>query len=201
MLQGRQSVAVDSTDAFKEDGGFNAGVATQPPIRDKAAGLSASLARRKYVGGSFRMSSVPIRETPDDDTGHTQAAGGYDIDLALPPKLPQVPSATFHALQEWEGYVLEIGEEEFEARLIDLTAGATYEGEEATIPMQDVSDYDAKKLRVGAIFRWVIGYERTVGGSRRRVSQIVFRDLPAVTESDLRTGQEWAARILQSLNP
>ena len=201
MLQGGQSVAVDSTDAFEEDGGFKASVVTQTPIRDKAAALSASLARRKYVDGSFRMSSVPVRATPDDDTGHTQAADRYDIVLDLPPRPRQVPSATFHALQEWEGHVLDVGKEEFEARLIDLTAGGAYEGEEATIPRQDVSDHDAKKLRVGAIFRWVIGYERTAGGSRRRVSQIVFRDLPAVTESDLRTGQEWAANMSKSLNP
>lgn len=118
------------------------------------------------------------------------------------PRPPQVPCATFHALQEWEGHVLDVGKEEFGARLIDLTAGGTHEGEEATIPRQDVSDHDAKKLRVGAIFRcWVIGYERTAGGSRRRVSQIVFRDLPAVTESDLRAGREWTANMFKSLNP
>lgn len=203
MHQDGQSVTVDSTDAFEEDGGFKAGVVTQTPIRDKAAAIRAVLARRKYVGGSFRMSSVPVRATPDDDTGHTQAADSYDYDIVLdlPPRPPRVPSATFHALQEWEGHVLAVGKEEFEARLIDLTAGAAYEGEEATIPSQDVSDHDAKKLRVGAIFRWVIGYERTVGGNKRRVSQIVFRDLPAVTESDLRTGQEWAASMFKSLNP
>ena len=35
----------------------------------------------------------------------------------------RAPKATFHALQEWEGYVVEIGETDFVARLIDLTAG------------------------------------------------------------------------------
>ena len=200
MLQGGHSVALDNTDAFEEDGGSKAGMATQMPITDKAAGLSASLARRKYLSGSYPL-STPLRAMPDNDTGHTQDADRYDIDLNLPAKPRQVPSATFHALQEWEGYVLAVGREEFEARLIDLTAGATYEGEEATIPRQDVSDHDVKKLRDGAIFRWVIGYERTAGGSRRRVSQIVFRDLPAVTESDLRAGQEWAAKMFESLNP
>ena len=201
MQHARQAVAVDSTDAFEEDGGFKAGVVTQTPIRDKAAALSASLARRKYVSGSFRMGSVPVRATPDDDTRHTQAADRYDIVLDLPPQPRRVPSATFHALQEWEGYVLNIGEEDFEARLIDLTAGAMHEGEEATVPLQEISDHDAKKLCVGAIFRWVIGYEHTAGRNRRRVSQIVFRDLPGVTKSDLRDGEAWARSMFQSLNP
>jgi hypothetical protein len=201
MFYAGQSVAADSTDTFERDGGRKTDMETQAPVRDTAAAVSASLARRKYVSSSFRIGSAPVRAAPDDDTGHTQAADRYDLGLDLPPQPRRVPSATFHALQEWEGYVLNIGKEDFEARLIDLTAGATHEGEEATIPLLDVSDHDAKKLRVGAIFRWVIGYERTEGGSRRRVSQIVFRDLPAVTKSDLRDGEVWARDMFQSLNP
>lgn len=136
-----------------------------------------------------------------DDTGHPQTADGHAPILDLPPRARRVQSATFHALQEWEGYVLAIGKDDLEARLIDITAGGTYEGEEATIPLLEISAHDAKKLRVGSVFRWVIGYERTMGGNRRRVSQIVFRDLPAVTKSDLRDSEEWARNMFQSLNP
>lgn len=112
--------------------------------------------------------------------------------------LPQ-PAATFHALQEWEGYVLEIGETDFVARLVDLTAGSEQEEEEAVIPLVELSDEDSAKMRPGSIFRWVIGYERTVAGTKRRVSQIVFRDLPAITRVDLRDGETWALETIRSL--
>ena len=120
------------------------------------------------------------------------------VDFPQPLPLPQ-PAATFHALQEWEGYVLEIGETDFVARLVDLTAGSVQEEEEAVIPLVELSDEDFAKMRPGSIFRWVIGYERTVAGTKRRVSQIVFRDLPAITRMDLRDGETWALETIRSL--
>lgn len=100
-----------------------------------------------------------------------------------------------HALQEWEGYVIEIGENDFGARLVDLTANALQESEEATIPRAELSADDDIKMHIGSIFRWVIGYEYSEYGTKKRVSQIVFRDLPAVTEMDIRDGEAWAQRM------
>ena len=74
--------------------------------------------------------------------------------------------------------MLEINGDEFVAALVDLTANSSHEEEEAIIPLTEIADDDAAALRVGAIFRWVIGYERSRSGTKRRVSQIVFRDLP-----------------------
>ncbi len=110
------------------------------------------------------------------------------------------PSVTFHAIQEWEGYIIEIGKTDFVARLVDLTAGAMYEEEEARIPLVEISDDDAAGMQLGSIFRWVIGYERSATGTKKRVSQIVFRDLPVVTNSDLRDGEAWAGEIIRSLD-
>jgi hypothetical protein len=120
------------------------------------------------------------------------------VDFPQPLPLPQ-PATTFHALQEWEGYVLEIGETDFVARLVDLTAGPAQEEEEAVIPLVELSDEDAAKMCPGSIFRWVIGYERTLAGSKRRVSQIVFRDLPAITSRDFGDGETWALETIRSL--
>ena len=105
------------------------------------------------------------------------------------------------SLQEWEGYVVEINDEEFVARLIDLTAGHSHETEEADIPLAELSEHDARRMEVGSIFRWVIGYERSPAGTKRRVSQIVFRDLPRMTESDFRRGEVWAQEMAQWLDP
>ena len=111
------------------------------------------------------------------------------------------PAATLHALQEWEGYVVEMRETEFTARLTDLTAGDSHEKEEAVVPMAEISHHDAARMRVGSIFRWVIGYERSTAGTRKRVSRIVFRDLLAVTETDLRDGEAWARETIRSFEP
>ena len=105
------------------------------------------------------------------------------------------PTVTLHALQEWQGYVMEINETEFTARLLDVTANDPFEKEEADIPLTELSDADMAKIQIGSIFRWVIGYERSSAGTKKRVSQIVLRDLPAVTKTDLQAGDAWAHRV------
>lgn len=108
-----------------------------------------------------------------------------------------MPQVSFHLLQEWEGYVIEIGEGDLTVRLLDLTAGSSHEEEEAVIPLAEISENDLKRLRLGSIFRWVIGYERSASGTKRRVSQLVFRDLPVMTKQDIAEGEEWARRVAQ----
>ena len=120
----------------------------------------------------------------------------YTLNLTPPPRWP--PTATLRSLQEWEGYVLNFNDNYFEARLVDLTAGRAVETEEVQIPIEEISDDDQKKIRKGSIFRWVIGYECSISGTKRRVSQIVFRDLPAITKTDFKEGETWANRIANS---
>ena len=119
--------------------------------------------------------------------------------LSFPPRpSPDPLRATLHALQEWEGYVVEIDRDQFVAQLVDLTAGSTHEEEEAVIPLAEISECDAAAARVGSIFRWVIGYERSPAGTKKRVSQIVFRDLPRMTERDFREGRKWARETMRA---
>ena len=112
---------------------------------------------------------------------------------------------TMHPLQEWEGYILRRGKDDFAARLTDLTAESLASEprqgieEEATIPVSEVSDDDHERLYPGSVFRWVIGYERAASGTKRRISQIVFRNLPSLTEEDRTEGVEWANRVMQTL--
>ncbi len=102
--------------------------------------------------------------------------------------------------QEWEGYVVDIGLSEFVARLVDLTAGSSHEEEEAIIPLAQVSDGDAARLRLGGIFLWVIGRERSAAGSKDWISRIVFCDLPKVTKNDPQERNEWAINVLESFD-
>ena len=99
---------------------------------------------------------------------------------------------TLHPVQEWEGCVTEIHSDEFVADLLDLTAGHTVEAAEAVISKDELSPEDRSRLAIGSFFWWVVGYEATVDGARKHVSQIVFPDLPSMTEADLDRGRDWA---------
>ena len=114
--------------------------------------------------------------------------------MSLPLSEPvfSASDTNFVALQEWEGYVIAINDDDFEARLLDLTARAKREEEEATIPYSEISEKERSEMRLGSIFRWTIGYESAPSGTRRRISQIVFRDLPVVTQRDADEAWDWA---------
>ena len=158
------------------------------------------------VKATLRASTASVRDEGANAapqqlfTSHEQHPGARIVDLP-PAPTRAAPVASFHALQEWEGYVLDADTTHFVARLVDLTAGASQEGEEAVIPRTELSESDDVKMRIGSIFRWVIGYERSRAGTKRRVSQFVFRDLPAITQRDLREGEDWAQEMARSLNP
>ena len=92
-----------------------------------------------------------------------------------------------------------IRDKDFVVRLLDLISGSTNE-EEADIPLAEISGQDSAKLRQGSVFRWVIGYERSAEGTKRRVSEIVFRDVAEITETDMRDGAAWAHEAIRSLN-
>ena len=81
---------------------------------------------------------------------------------------------------------------DFVAGLVDLTAGSSHEEEEAIIPLTEISDYDATALRVGGIFRWVIGYERSFFGCEEtsfpNSVPAIFPGLPNATSSEPRSG-------------
>lgn len=111
----------------------------------------------------------------------------------------RAPEVALRALQEWEGYVVEIGETKFMARLTDLTAGDSHESEEATIPRAALSGEDNAKVRLGSIFRWVIGYEQSATGTRECVSRIALRKHPVFTEADRQRGEAWAQETMQAL--
>ncbi|MBR1206940.1 MULTISPECIES: hypothetical protein [unclassified Bradyrhizobium] len=114
--------------------------------------------------------------------------------------LPRQPTPlSLQPLQEWEGYVSDVGNETFTARLLDVTAGGKYEDEAADFPISDLSETDLDLLKPGAVFRWVIGYQRQIGGTKRRVSQITFRRLPAWTKRDIAEASRRAESLAQSI--
>ena len=172
------------------------GIATER--EDILRGISAKLPLRRQqaitedpdeIGTSIYVdtgSSTPMKERPV-------------LDLPRFRRLPEYETGSFSPLQEWEGVVIDIGQDSFTARLIDLTAHSSEEGEEADFPLDDLTENDRRLLRRGAIFRWAIGYHRSKGGTKKRVSQIVFRRLPQWTERELSEAAKAAERISRSI--
>jgi hypothetical protein len=103
---------------------------------------------------------------------------------------------TFSALQEWEGVVVAITPNHIVASLVDLTAGKSRATEEAHIPLSEINERDLAKLVVGRVFRWAIGYQRIKTGTKKRTSNMVFRDLPQWTKRDFVEAQADAARLM-----
>ena len=173
---------------------------------------SAQALASEYAGSAnfsyTEYHSAPMTETKirEDDPRSTIIPSNGGVVIPIHDPMPVATQrSSLHALQEWEGWVLETGEHEFTARLTDLTTSGSaskfdwMDDEEATFPYSEISEEDLTRLRPGSIFRWVIGYERSASGSKRRVSQIVFRDLPAMTRQDIALGEEWARKVAQSL--
>ncbi len=205
-------LATDGSEATTGQSGRSA-AGRRPDAHSEDTGDKAELARsetseavRQAMAKRHSESNPSLREKTSASTQHDPPRAPKSADTAplasIPPPSPRLlMRPTLHALQEWEGYVVEIEEEEFVARLVELTAGREHETEEAVIPMEEISERDAARSVVGSFFRWVIGYERSADGTRKRVSRLAFRDLPRITKSDLRTGREWAVRMEAALKP
>ena len=112
----------------------------------------------------------------------------------------RVPSVQhrFVLLQKWEGTILQVLEDSFLARLVDLSNSGP--DEETELPLEEVSDADRSLVEPGAIFYWNIGYIDSVSGQRTRASLIRFRRLPVWRSEELEKAKHRAQRISDLLD-
>lgn len=114
----------------------------------------------------------------------------------------KVRNEALRVLQEWEGIVLTVSESPggsedfFVAELHDLTN--QNEAESAEFSLDEVYIDQRNLVKPGAPFHWIIGY-RDRNGTRERVSQIVFRRLPAWREEDIDEAREEARVLAESI--
>jgi hypothetical protein len=99
--------------------------------------------------------------------------------------------------ERWEGVVLEVGQDAFRARLVDLDRKAR--DEEAEIFLTEVSEEDRPLLELGAVFYWSIGYHTDRSGQITRSSLIRFRRLPTWTKSELEAARREAESTSSTL--
>jgi hypothetical protein len=147
-----------------------------------------------------RSRNLKAFKEPNNNPNPTLKDSGFGLfpiprqQLVDPKSMP-----TFSPLQEWEGYVTEICDETFIAHLVDLTARKTRAEEQIEIELDEISDDDRELLRPGAIFRWSIGYQKH-HGTKKKVSQIVFRRLPAWIRSELEAAKNEANELAASIH-
>jgi len=102
----------------------------------------------------------------------------------------------FTALQKWAGYVIEVSDETFTARLTDLKNMEIEE--DAEIYLAEISEEDRPLLRPGAVFYWSIGYRDDYRGQRHNEGFIRFRRLPAFSRKDIDRARKEADEIRQA---
>lgn len=127
----------------------------------------------------------------------------------IPPRVPllRVRNSTpiiprsIEILQQWEGVVSEVSDDEFTADLNSLTEedAQPLTGE---ISFDEVSDADRPLIQGGAVFYWVIGYDKSPAGQVRRISEIRFRRSPEWTGRKLdairEEAREWFQQVIQN---
>lgn len=136
------------------------------------------------------------------ETAATPAASSDRARLAVVvPRRPhprRPPDYRLQLLQQWECVVRSVSTDDLVAVLYDLTDLSRSE-EEATFPLEEVSDSDRAFVEPGAVFYWSIGYRTSSTGQKERVSQIRFRRLPTWTAGERRDAEREASEFEELL--
>jgi hypothetical protein len=111
-------------------------------------------------------------------------------------RLPGADGATGQSrlLQQWEGTIVEVSDTDFVAVIRDKTDPSSPE-EEATFSFDQVSPADRQLAVSGGVFYWSIAYEDTITRTRKTVSIIRFRRLPAWSRRDIDRVDREARRL------
>lgn len=134
---------------------------------------------------------------PSDENGESTLLVGAESAENTARRQKDHVQSSFIAEQEWEGYVSHFDDKYFYAQLSDLTTPGIEE--EAQFELDEISPIHRDLLKEGAIFRWSIGYERMMGGTRKRVSSIVFRRLPAWTKREIENSRKEAESLISGI--
>ncbi len=115
------------------------------------------------------------------------------IPLRWRPRMPR-----FELLQQWEGCVVAVGADSFDATLRDLTRPSN-PAERVELDIAELSRSDRLRLTPGAVFYWSIGYDTSVTGQTSRVSRIQIRRLPRWTGAEIQEARTEAVEMLRRL--
>ena len=115
----------------------------------------------------------------------------------VPPKAAPRAADLGVTIQDWEGCVVEIGDESFSARLLDRTRQIDVDTELAEIPLSEVDSGDRELVQLGGIFYLTIRRRILDTGRHGTESRIVFRRLPAWHASTLKKAKAEAETLAE----
>lgn len=83
-------------------------------------------------------------------------------ELAAPPVaiMPDNQQAYFMSTQEWDGYVTDVGDDQFDAVIYPVGGDATFRQDTVSVPLWLVDEDARHRVRPGAIFRMATGRQR-----------------------------------------
>ena len=163
---------------------YNEGLELQSGISFSSAPRTVggdSLPRGATVGGnvSERLSTIGLTSLRFSAISHAPARS--------------------QVIAEWHGQVVAIKHDYFVAELKGtLGVGVAGSLEEAQIPSDEVRQDDRELLQEGAFFRLCVNWE-FVNGSRRRVTDLVFRRMPAYRRDELEEARKAAVELFHAL--
>lgn len=160
-------------------------VSTESPF----SGPRSTLTQRRSLNKSPFAEPAPKKSTTDTSDNSSDSTPVLDRNYKLPPparlEMTLQPTSRLILLQQWEGFVESIDSTEntFCAILKDLEPGGNSTDETAEFSLDEIDSDDIELFRVGAVFRWIIGYRELRHGNRERVSSLYFRRRPALATS------------------
>jgi len=125
-----------------------------------------------------------------------------DVFLIPPPKvISRGRTARFNTRQLWEGTVTEVrGDLSFVAELEDRTDPSNPVEVATFAPGElELDETEKQLIQVGASFYWIIGTERSSGGTVSMKSTVKFRRIPSWTRGQIQRAAELATAATQSL--
>lgn len=121
-------------------------------------------------------------------TSQENASAKRPIANVVPRLLPPL-KGRYKLIQLWEGRVVEVREEEFDAIIRDKV-NTDFADEFVTLERSEVHSDDEPLLAPGAVFYWSIGYLDYPGRGRARESKIRFRRLKGFSKKDIAAAKE-----------
>lgn len=152
--------------------------------------------------GGYRINSCLAKKNDTGELISTESKALQNIDNFVL-KVPNYQSKqkTFEVLQKWEGFVSSVDKKNrtFSAQISDVT-NENNPDEEVQVSFDEISESDIPLIEEGAIFYWVIGYQKEKNGQNLRSSAIRFRRLPAWSKRELKKAKESANELSKYFN-
>jgi hypothetical protein len=174
---------------------FSGSTAIDYMLSEERSSTLESIPKEYQVSSGYQLSDRPT-ESSDLLSKMNDSVEQYNIsrqkDQVVHLKPVTFVKSRFIELQRWEGIVIEVSEDSFNGRLINLSQND--HDSEAEFSFNEVHDEDKSFIMPGSIFYWTIGYKED-RGQRIRASMIRFRRLPAWQREEIEAAKRSAQNI------